>query len=121
MARKFYYDDGNEKHGPVSGDELVELRAQGVITNDTWVRREDNGTWRPLGTVDLSEEEEEARNPSLLTVLRRSGLLWPAVLFLLFLAALVILLSGLIAVFWPFIVAIGIAWLVMKMFDSSSH
>lgn len=119
MARKFYYDDGNEKHGPVSGDELVELRNQGVITNETWVRREDNGTWRPLGTVDLSEEEEEARNPSLLTVLRRSGLLWPAVIFLFALAGIIILMTGLIAVFWPFIVAIGIAWLVMKMFDSA--
>lgn len=119
MARKFYYDDGKEKHGPVSGDELVQLRAQGVITNETWVRREDNGTWRPLGTVDLSEEEEEARNPSLLTVLRRSGLLWPAVLFILFIAALIILMSGLIAVFWPFIVAGIIAWLVIKMFDSA--
>lgn len=118
MARKFYYDDGNEKHGPVSGDELVELRAQGVINDSTWVRREDNGTWRPLGTVDLSEEEEEARNPSLLTVLRRSGLLWPAVIFLLGIVAVLFLMTELIVVFWPLIIAILFVWLLMRAFDT---
>lgn len=118
MARRFYYDDGNEKHGPVSGDELVQLRAEGRISDDTWVRREDNGTWRPLGTVDLHDEEEEARNPSLVTLLRRSGLLWPAVIFILGLAAVIILLTGVIAVFWPLIAAIVFVWLLMKLFDS---
>lgn len=120
MSRKFYYDDGNEKHGPVSGDKLVELRAQGVINDETWVRREDNGTWRPLGTVDLSEEEEEARNPSLITVLRRSGLLWPAVVFILLLAAFIIIMTGLIATFWPLIIAIAFVWLLMKAFDTNN-
>lgn len=118
MARKFYYDDGSEKHGPVSGDELVRLRAEGTISDETWVRREDNGTWRPLGTVDLHDEEEEARNPSLLGVLRRSGLLWPAVLFVLGAAAVIILAMGLIAVFWPLIGAIVLLWLFMKIGDS---
>lgn len=119
MPRKFYYDDGTEKHGPVSGEKLVELRAQGVITNETWVRREDNKTWRPLGTVDLSAEEEEARNPSLLTVLRRSGLLWPALVFLFAVIAVVILLGGFLVVFWPFVVTFILIWMLMKMLGSA--
>lgn len=118
MARKFYYDDGSEKHGPVSGDELVRLREEGTITDETWVRREDNGTWRPLGTVDLHEEEEEARNPSLLGILRRNGLLGPAILFVLVAAAVVILMMGLIAAFWPLIAAIAFVWLLVKIGDS---
>ena len=31
MARKFYYDHDGEKLGPVSGQELLHLRAQGEI------------------------------------------------------------------------------------------
>lgn len=119
MSHQFYYDDGNEKHGPVSGEKLVELRAQGIISDETWVCRDGSDTWRPLGSVDLSEEEEEARNPSLLTLLRRSGLLWPALIFVLFLGAVIVLLSGLIAVFWPFIVTLLLIWMLMKMFDAA--
>ena len=58
MSRKFYYDTGTEKVGPVSGADLVRLRASGTITDQTWVRRADNNTWRPLSTVNLREEEE---------------------------------------------------------------
>lgn len=117
MARKFYYDDGNEKHGPVSGDELVRLREEGSISNDTWVRREDNGTWRPLGTVDLHAEEEEARNPSILGLLRRNGLLGPAILFVLAAVVIIVLAMGLVAVSWPVILIIMVIWLCVKMRD----
>ena len=34
MARKFYYDNGSEKIGPVTGNELVRLRAAGQLPTD---------------------------------------------------------------------------------------
>ena len=71
MAHKYFYDTGEEKLGPVTGNELVQLRAAGQIDNKTWVRREDSETWRPLGSVDLREEEYEEANPSLWKLLTR--------------------------------------------------
>ena len=91
MARQFYYDTGTEKVGPVSGTDLVRLRASGEINDETWVRRADNNTWRPLHTVNLSEEEEEERNPGFFTLLRRSGLLGPV---------LIIVLGLVLFIFW---------------------
>ena len=64
MARKFFYDTGEQKVGPVTGDRLVQLRAAGEIDDSTWVRRADSSTWRPLGSVNLREEEEREANPS---------------------------------------------------------
>lgn len=115
MARKFYYDTGTEKVGPVSGIDLVRLRASGEINDDTWVRRADNNTWRPLHTVNLSEEEEEERNPGLFTILQRSGLLIPALIMLAGLVIFLVLAVGAIQMFWPFLFFGFIVWWFVKM------
>ena len=114
MARKFYYDTGTEKVGPVSGNDLVRLRASGEITDETWVRRADNNTWRPLHTVNLSEEEEEERNPGMFTVLKRSGLLVPALFMVVGLVIFLVLAIGAIQLFWPILLFIFIVWLFTK-------
>jgi hypothetical protein len=114
MARKFYYDTGTEKVGPVTGADLVRLRASGEITNETWVRRADNNTWRPLHTVNLAEEEEEERNPGLFTVLKRSGLLVPACIMLLGLVLFIFIAIGAIKIFWPVLLLLFIFWLLSK-------
>ena len=114
MARKFYYDTGAEKVGPVSGTELVRLRASGEISDETWVRRADSSTWRPLHTVNLSEEEEEERNPGLFTLLKRSGLLGPVLLLVLGLVLVIIVAIGAIKVFWPVLLVLFIFWILAK-------
>lgn len=114
MARQFYYDTGSEKIGPVSGADLVRLRASGEISNDTWVRRADNNTWRPLHTVDLREEEEEERNPGLFTVLQRSGLLGPLMILLLGLVVFIFIAIGAIKIFWPVLLILFIFWILSK-------
>lgn len=114
MARKFYYDTGSEKVGPVTGADLVRLRARGEINNETWVRRADNNTWRPLHTVNLSEEEEEERNPGLFTILMRSGLLGPLLIFLLGLVLFIVVAVGAIKVFWPVLLLLFIFWMLAK-------
>ena len=63
MARSYYYDTGELKKGPVSGNELVRLRSAGEISGDTWVRKANSSTWRRLADVDLREEEEEEATP----------------------------------------------------------
>ena len=114
MARQFYYDTGSEKIGPVSGTDLVRLRASGEINDDTWVRRADNNTWRPLHTVNLSEEEEEERNPGFFTLLRRSGLLGPVLIILLGLVFFIVIAIGAIQLFWPVLLVLFIFWLLAK-------
>ncbi len=117
MARKFYYDTGTEKIGPVTGADLVRLRADGKINDDTWVRRADNKTWRPLHSVNLSAEEEEERNPGLFTVLKRSGLLWPVLLGVLGLALFVFIAVGAIKLFWPVILVLLALWFLSKVLN----
>ncbi|MBQ2869774.1 MAG: DUF4339 domain-containing protein [Akkermansia sp.] len=114
MARKFYYDTGTEKVGPVTGADLVRLRASGEINNETWVRRADNNTWRPLHTVNLNEEEEEVRNPGLFTILKQSGLLGPLLVVLLGLALFIVVAIGAIQIFWPVLLLLFIFWLLSK-------
>ena len=114
MARQFYYDTGSEKIGPVSGTDLVRLRASGEINDDTWVRRADNNTWRPLHSVNLSEEEEEERTPGLFTLLRRSGLLGPVLAIILGLVFFIVLTIGAIQLFWPVLLVLFIFWLLAK-------
>ena len=114
MSRKFYYDTGTEKVGPVSGADLVRLRASGTITDQTWVRRADNNTWRPLHTVNLREEEEEERNPGFFTLLRRSGLLGPVLILLLGLVIFIVIALGAIQLFWPVLLVLFIFWLLGK-------
>lgn len=114
MARKYYYDTGEEKIGPVSGTDLVRLRARGEIGDNTWVRRADSSTWRPLASVNLREEEEEERNPGLLTILRRSGLLGPLLLLILGLAIFIVLAVGAIQLFWPVLLVLFIIWIFSR-------
>ena len=114
MARQFYYDTGAEKVGPVSGTDLVRLRAAGEISDETWVRRADSSTWRPLHTVNLSEEEEEERNPGFFTLLKRSGLLGPVLIIVLGLVLFIILAIGAIQLFWPVLLVLFVFWILGK-------
>ena len=98
----------------MTGADLVRLRATGEINDETWVRRADSATWRPLHTVDLHAEEEEERNPGLFTVLRRSGLLGPVLVFLLGLVLFIVIAVGAIKVFWPVLLLVFIFWLLAK-------
>ncbi|MBQ2813743.1 MAG: DUF4339 domain-containing protein [Akkermansia sp.] len=116
MARKFYYDTGEEKVGPVTGQELVRLRAAGKLLDDTWVRREDSATWRPLHSVNLREEEEEEANPGLFKVLWRSGLLLPLLLVAVGLVIFILLAVGALSVFWPLVLFILMLWFVNRLF-----
>lgn len=114
MATKYFYDNGQEKIGPVTGEELLELREQGAIPADTWVRRADSETWRPLASVDLREEEEELRNPSMLKVITKSGLLVPLLILTAVLAVVIILLIGAVEIFWPVLLVGFIVWIFSK-------
>ena len=89
-------------------------KATGEITDETWVRRADNNTWRPLHTVNLSAEEEEERNPGLFTILKRSGLLGPVLVILLGLVLFIVVAIGAIKVFWPVLLMLFIFWLLSK-------
>lgn len=114
MARKYYYDTGEEKIGPVTGNELVQLRASGQIDNKTWVRREDSSTWRPLGSTDLREEEAEEANPSLWKLLTRSMSTGNLVLLGAVAVVFVLLVLGVLSVAWPFILLAMAVWLLSR-------
>lgn len=116
MARKFYYDTGSEKVGPVTGNELVRLRAAGQLDDNTWVRREDSGTWRPLHSVNLREEEEEEANPGLLKTLWRSGMLVPLLLVALGLVIFALLAVGALSIFWPVLLIVAVVWILNQLF-----
>ncbi len=113
MARKYYYDTGEEKVGPVRGEELLRLRATGELADDTWVRAEDSSTWRPLSSVNLRREEEEAANPSLWKLLLRHVPLSSLILTLAFLLVIVAAAIFFIGAFWPLMLALFLAWLLM--------
>lgn len=114
MARKYYYDTGEEKIGPVTGNELVQLRAAGRIDNKTWVRREDSSTWRPLGSTDLREEEEEEANPSLWKLLTRNVSTGQLVLFGAVAVVGIMLILGVLSVAWPFILVAVAVWMLAR-------
>ena len=110
MARKFYYDTGEEKVGPVSGEDLLRLRASGDIGDETWVRRSDSATWRPLHSVNLNEEEEKLRNPGLFKILKQSGMLVPFIFLVTALGIIALSLFGI----WIIPLAIFLIWLFKK-------
>ncbi len=114
MARKYYYDTGEEKVGPVSGDDLLRLRATGELADDTWVRAADSSTWRPLASVDLREEEAEAANPSLWKLLLRHVSLPSLILAVAVLIVVVAVLIFFIGAFWPLLLAFGLVWVLMS-------
>lgn len=115
MARKYFYDTGEQKVGPVTGNQLVQLRASGQINDNTWVRRENSSTWRPLGSVNLREEEEQEANPSLWRLLTRN-FTWQSLL--LFGAVVIIFVAvgiGLLAFAWPIVLVLLFLWLLNRM------
>lgn len=115
MARKYYYDTGEQKVGPVTGTDLVQLRAQGEITDDTWVRRANSSTWRPLAGVDLRKEEEEEANPSLWKLIFRS-LSWQTILLIIALVIIFVALAvGLLTFAWPILLVLFILWLLNQL------
>ena len=115
MARKFFYDTGEQKVGPVTGNQLVQLRAAGEINDQTWVRRADSATWRPLGSVNLREEEEQEANPSLWRLLMRS-MSWQSLLLLIAVVIIFVAVSiGLLAFAWPVVLVLLFLWLLNRM------
>ncbi len=113
MARKYYYDTGEEKVGPVDGEALLRLRASGQLAPDTWVRAEDSSTWRPLAAVDLRHEEKEATSPSFWKVLLRHVPLPSLILGAAVLVVVVAMLVFVIGAFWPLLLAFGLVWMLM--------
>ena len=114
MARQFYYDTGEEKVGPVSGTDLVRLRAQGAISPATWVRRADSETWRPLSSVNLEKEEEEERNPGLWRLLTRNLGVGRLLLVIAVGIVFVLLLAGVASVLWPVLLVLVLLWALYR-------
>lgn len=114
MARKYYYDTGEEKIGPVTGNELVQLRADGQIDNKTWVRRDGSSTWRPLESVDLREEEEEEANPGLWKLLTRNLSTGNLILLGSVVVVVALLVFGVLSVAWPFVLVAIAVWLLAR-------
>lgn len=112
MSRKFYYDVNGEKLGPVTGRELLYLRAEGKIDDRTWVRAEDSQTWRPYASVNLREErKKEAAAGPLRSILRNMS---PAILLVsgLVLFSLLVLAVVTAVYAWPLILC-GLALLMV--------
>jgi len=80
------------------------------------VRREDSGTWRPLHSVNLREEEEEEANPGLLKTLWRSGMLVPLLLVALGLVIFALLAVGALSIFWPVLLIVAVVWMLNQLF-----
>ena len=115
MARKYYYDTGEQKVGPVTGNRLVQLRASGEIDDSTWVRREDSATWRPLGSINLRAEEEQEANPSLWRLLV-SSMSWQNRLLIIAGAIIIVAVSiGLLTFAWPIVLVLLFLWLLNRM------
>lgn len=114
MARMYYYDTGEEKIGPVSGNDLVQLRASGEISAETWVRRADSETWRPLAAIDLRKEEEEEANPSLWKLLWRNLSLGNIILLAAIALVAILFIIGFIRLAWPILLVFLILWLLSR-------
>lgn len=118
MARRYFYDNGEEKVGPVSGEDLLRLCSEGEIDGDTWVRRDSSRTWRPLRSVDLREEEEELRNPSLLRLLWRGVMklgFWRLLSALMMLLIFALVLASMAYFLWPVLLVVVLLWLFMRL------
>ncbi len=116
MARKYYYDTGEAKVGPVEGEELLRLRSTGELPGDTWVRAEDSTTWRPLESIDLRKEEVEAANPSFWKMLLRHVPLPSLILGVAVLVVIIAMLVFFIGAFWPLLLILGFGWMLMSSF-----
>ncbi len=117
MTRKFYYDTGEEKIGPVTGQDLVRLLQQGEIQEDTWVRRAESSTWRQLANVDLREEQQREKARSFWSNLWASlppGAIVGLICLLIFALAAIFLIGSLVVSFFPYIIAILVVWLLYR-------
>lgn len=115
MAKKYYYDTGEEKVGPVTGNDLVRLRAGGTISGATWVRRADSETWRPLSAVNLAEEEEEERNPGLWRLLTRNLGIGRLLLVIAVGIVFLVLLGTMVSVLWPVLLVLLVLWALARV------
>lgn len=115
---KYYYDTGESKVGPVTGNELVRLRAAGEIAPDTWVRRADSQTWRPLSQTDLREEEEQEANPSLWRFFLRHVSLGNIILLAALLIVALAFIIGIISYAYPVVIGIIILLLLVRLLRS---
>ncbi len=106
MSRKFYYDIDGEKHGPVTGQELLYLRAGGKIDGKTWVRAENSQTWRPFDSVDLSAERKQQASAGILSQLFRNIPLGTKIAIGLVLLIILVLLVIAIKFLWPILLVI---------------
>ncbi len=114
MARKYFYDTPQGKVGPVSGEDLVRLRAAGEISADTWVRRAESSTWRHLAQVDLREEEEAEANPSIWRLLRRHVPIGTLLILAAVAIIFIMILVGLASVMWPVLLVLLVLWLLSR-------
>ncbi len=115
MARSYYYDTGESKKGPVSGNDLVQLRAAGQIGEDTWVRKADSSTWRRLADVDLREEEEQEANPSLWRLFARAFGWRTLALFIAVMVVIIALAIGVLSFAWPIILVLILVWALQRI------
>lgn len=118
MARKFYYDADGEKLGPVTGQELLYLRAEGQIDDKTWVRAEDSQTWRPYAATDLREERKKEAGAGLWRQLFRN--ISPATMVVLGLVLFSLLVLAVVAFvyLWPFLLFLFVLLLVVRMLNA---
>lgn len=119
MARRFYYNVDGEKYGPVTGQQLLYLRAEGRISNDTWVRAEDSQTWRPFVNVNLRAERKKASSRSLLFRMLQgaSPRVWICLAVLLF--CILLFLYILLKYAWPLLFFLALMITIVKSVKSS--
>lgn len=119
MARKFIYDTGEEKLGPVTGRELLRLRAEGEIDDNTWVRPEESRTWRPLRHTDLREEKKKEASSGMIGSLWRMLVSHMSFKMMLVLGLVVVVLLAMLVVagvyLWPLFLVLFMIWLLGRL------
>ena len=119
MARKFIYDNGEEKLGPVTGRELLRLRAEGEIDDNTWVRPEESRTWRPLRHTDLREEKKKEASSGMIGSLWRMLVGHMSFKMMLVLGLVVVVLLAMLVVagvyLWPLFLVLFMIWLLGRL------
>ncbi|HSI85041.1 MAG: DUF4339 domain-containing protein [Candidatus Methylacidiphilales bacterium] len=73
MKRYFYADKNNNPKGPVTGDDLTELRRNGQVNDKTRVFEEGATEWQSLGKViprEAGDIDSQATPPG---VTRKTG------------------------------------------------
>lgn len=104
MSKRYYYDDGDAKHGPVSARELQRLIDEGTLSPETWVRPEDSGTWRKWIDTEFTEEEVKAASGGTFSALfGRMGLAQKLAIALFCLLLL------------PFVIVGGLIYLIVRV------